>query len=255
MGSEKAALARKNYEYDLKTSLLKQKISEYEHKLDEFETEKKEIKKRSVKQARSFLTGLQKELTSEITQIKKADKNKHKNLMQKSLQKVTSLNQEYGEVEDSLTESRKPVQNPQVGQQVWIKDLDTEGEIAEINNNKIKIDMDGIFFTTDRKKIYHSAQKNNQQKVASIRTPKKTAKMELMLLGNTFEEALPKLDVFIDDALYASLKKVRIVHGKGTGALRSKIRNHLKRDKRVNSFHTPPPEAGGSGVTIAELEG
>jgi DNA mismatch repair protein MutS2 len=79
--------------------------------------------------------------------------------------------------------------------------------------------------------------------------------MELMLLGNTFEEALPKLDAFIDDALYASLKKVRIVHGKGTGALRSKIRNHLKHDKRVKSFHTPPPEAGGSGVTIAELAG
>ncbi|HCX74005.1 MAG TPA: hypothetical protein DHM37_09835 [Candidatus Cloacimonas sp.] len=255
MGAEKAALARKNYEFDLKTSLLKQKIDEYEQKLAEFETEKKEIKKRSVKQARSFLTDLQKELTSEISQIKKADKSKHKNLMQKSLRKVTNLNQEYGEVEDSLAESRKPVQNPQIGQQVWVKDLDTEGEIAEINGNKIKIDMDGFFFTTDQKKIYHSARKKSQQQVAAIKTPQKTAKMELMLLGNTFEEALPKLDAFIDDALYASLKKVRIVHGKGTGALRSKIRNHLKHDKRVKSFHTPPPEAGGSGVTIAELAG
>ncbi|MDY6916301.1 MAG: endonuclease MutS2 [Candidatus Cloacimonadota bacterium] len=252
MGEEKAALARKNYQLDLNTALLQQKISEYEKKIAQFENEKKDIKKRSIAQAREFLTSLQKELNQEIDALKKTEK-KDRQQIQKTLQKINKLNRDYGKLQDTLQNNKKPLVNPQIGQRVWIKDLDTEGEITDINSNKIKIDMDGIFFTTDKKKIYHTSAKKEKEKVASIKTPSKSVKMELMLLGNTFDEAALKLDSFIDDALYAGLKKIRIIHGKGTGALRNKIRNKLKKDKRISNFYTPPPEAGGTGVTIAEL--
>ena len=75
------------------------------------------------------------------------------------------------------------------------------------------------------------------------------------MLGYRFEEALPEIEVFIDKAVMSDLPFVRIVHGKGTGALRSKIRQYLKNNKKVLDFYSPPPQAGGDGVTVVKLEG
>ncbi len=59
---------------------------------------------------------------------------------------------------------------------------------------------------------------------------------EILLLGQTVEEASGNLDKFIDDAVLAGITSIRIVHGKGTGALRSAVHQQLKSDKRVKSF-------------------
>ncbi len=76
---------------------------------------------------------------------------------------------------------------------------------------------------------------------------------ELMLLGKLVEDALLELDNFLDDAVLAGLTTVRIVHGKGTGALRSAVGEYLSRDQRVESFRLGVQGEGGDGVTIAEL--
>ncbi len=76
---------------------------------------------------------------------------------------------------------------------------------------------------------------------------------ELMLLGRLVEDALIELDSFLDDAVLAGLTQLRIVHGKGTGALRKAVRGFLQQDKRVLSFRLGEPGEGGDGVTIAEL--
>jgi len=76
----------------------------------------------------------------------------------------------------------------------------------------------------------------------------------LKLLGYRFEEALPQIEIFIDNAVVSGLPMIRIVHGKGTGALRAKIRNYLRSNKDTEEFYSPPPEAGGSGVTVVKLK-
>ena len=77
--------------------------------------------------------------------------------------------------------------------------------------------------------------------------------IELMLLGLTVDEALEKLDKFLDDSVLAGVNSIRIVHGKGTGALRSAVHQLLKRDKRVKTFRLGAYGEGDSGVTLAEL--
>ncbi|MGI6298277.1 MAG: Smr/MutS family protein [Saccharofermentanales bacterium] len=77
---------------------------------------------------------------------------------------------------------------------------------------------------------------------------------ELMLLGNTVDEALEKLDKFIDDAVLTGVSSLRVVHGKGTGALRSAVQQHLKQDSRVKSFRLGAYGEGDSGVTLVELK-
>ena len=77
---------------------------------------------------------------------------------------------------------------------------------------------------------------------------------EINLIGKNVDEALMELDKYLDDAYLAHLKSVRIVHGKGTGALRKAVQGHLKRQKYVKAFHLGEFGEGDAGVTIAEFE-
>lgn len=77
---------------------------------------------------------------------------------------------------------------------------------------------------------------------------------EINLLGKTVDEAIAELDKYLDDASLAHLTSVRIVHGKGTGALRAGIHNYLRRQKHIRSFRLGAFGEGDAGVTIAELK-
>lgn len=91
------------------------------------------------------------------------------------------------------------------------------------------------------------AGKIKMSKSASIST-------EINLIGMTTDEAIAVLDKYLDDAYIAHLPSVRIVHGKGTGALRAAVHKHLKRLKYVKSYHLGEFGEGDAGVTIAEFE-
>lgn len=77
---------------------------------------------------------------------------------------------------------------------------------------------------------------------------------EINLLGKTVDEAIMELDKYLDDAYIAHLPSVRIVHGKGTGALRKGVHNYLKRQKHVASFRLGEFGEGDAGVTIVEFK-
>lgn len=81
-----------------------------------------------------------------------------------------------------------------------------------------------------------------------------TVSTEINLIGMTTDEAIPHLDKYLDDAYLAHLPSVRIVHGKGTGALRNAVHQHLKRMRHVKSFHLGEFGEGDAGVTIAEFQ-
>lgn len=78
--------------------------------------------------------------------------------------------------------------------------------------------------------------------------------MEINLIGKTTDEAIPLLDKYLDDAYIAHMPSVRIVHGKGTGALRKAVHNHLKRLKYIKSYRLGEFGEGDAGVTIAEFK-
>ena len=76
---------------------------------------------------------------------------------------------------------------------------------------------------------------------------------EINLLGKTVDDAVAELDKYLDDALLSHLNTVRVVHGKGTGALRKGIHEYLRRQKHVKSYHLAEFGEGDAGVTIVEL--
>ena len=77
---------------------------------------------------------------------------------------------------------------------------------------------------------------------------------EINLLGRTVDEAVSELDKYLDDAILSHLNSVRVVHGKGTGALRKGIHEFLRRQKHVKSYHLAEYGEGDAGVTIVELK-
>ena len=81
-----------------------------------------------------------------------------------------------------------------------------------------------------------------------------TISTEINLLGKTVDEAIAELDKYLDDAYLAHLPSVRIVHGKGTGALRKGVHNYLRRLKYVSEFHLAEFGEGDAGVTIVTFK-
>ena len=81
----------------------------------------------------------------------------------------------------------------------------------------------------------------------------RTIKPEINLLGMTVDEAIMELDKYLDDACLSHLNQVRVVHGKGTGALRKGVHEYLKKQKYVKSFRLGEFGEGDAGVTIVEL--
>ena len=112
-------------------------------------------------------------------------------------------------------------------------------------NDLILLEEDAALGTKKFQKT--SAGKIKMSKSASVST-------EINLIGKTTDEAIPLLDKYLDDAYLAHLPSVRIVHGKGTGALRNAVQAHLKRLKYVKSFHLGEFGEGDAGVTIAEFK-
>ena len=110
--------------------------------------------------------------------------------------------------------------------------------------------------TQDEVRVAESETRKSAQKVvaqATHRLRSLGASPEVDLRGMTGDEAVMELDRFLDNAVMGKLSEVRIIHGKGTGAVRAAVRDHLKRSRYVRSFRPGRFGEGEDGVTIAEL--
>jgi DNA mismatch repair protein MutS2 len=88
---------------------------------------------------------------------------------------------------------------------------------------------------------------------ADVDTEETGAATEIDLRGLMADDAETAVLRALDDAVVAGLTSLRIIHGKGTGALRQRVAAVLGRDRRVQSFGSPPSHQGGWGVTVVEL--
>lgn len=159
---------------------------------------------------------------------------------------------------------------PAAGVKVWILSLDREGEVVSVRRDRIDVRMGSATFTVAREDL---APAGTVTAVAEAR-PKKVGKLaalaaasraagrdkesdevpaELHLLGQTVDEALPAVDRFLDGSLREARTEVRIVHGHGTGRLRSAVRAHLAGHRHVASFRPGAQGEGGDGATVVTL--
>jgi DNA mismatch repair protein MutS2 len=176
---------------------------------------------------------------------------------------------------DALEKSiARPVENavpvpettwrPRLGEAVWLETLKAEGTVTEIDRDEAVVQIGSLKVRarfSDLKKPTRAerAEVKKRQASAYERGPEVTVPkaqspgLELDLRGARVEDAIQRLDEYIDAAYLSGLPFARIIHGKGTGALRRAVQERLKDHALIAKAVTAPPKEGGEGVTIIYL--
>ncbi|MBF2379330.1 endonuclease MutS2 [Listeria welshimeri] len=153
-----------------------------------------------------------------------------------------------------------PKQKPhvfQVGDNVRVLSLGQKGTLLnKISDKEWNVQIGIIKMkikTTDLEYIQPETPKK-QRIITSVHSSDSPAKSELDLRGERYEDALQKVDKYLDEALLAGYPQVAIIHGKGTGALRTGVTEYLKNHRMVKSIRFGVAAEGGNGVTIVEFK-
>ncbi|GFI29139.1 endonuclease MutS2 [Lachnospiraceae bacterium] len=184
-------------------------------------------------------------------------------------QERSKLRGKMNDLEKNMTMKQKEVSNHKIpknlriGDSVKVLSMNLKGTVHTLPNDKgdlyvqmgilrSLVNIKDLALIEDapafgNKKKSTGAGKLKMSKSASIST-------EINLIGKTTDEAVALLDKYLDDAYLAHMPSVRVVHGKGTGALRKAVHGHLKRLKYVDSFRLGEFGEGDSGVTIVTFK-
>ncbi len=157
--------------------------------------------------------------------------------------------------------SSKPPKNLKPGDTVLIVNLnkkatviappDKDGEVlVQAGIMKINVHISTLELVDEQKS---EMRRSGMSEIGASKA--KNISTEIDLRGYNLDEALDKVDKYLDDAIIAGLREVSIIHGKGTGVLRSGIQKYLKSNPRLKSFRLGRYGEGESGVTIVELKG
>lgn len=160
-----------------------------------------------------------------------------------------------------------PLKSVKVGQEVWLPELDKIGIVmsnpdrdglVEIRAGIIKTKLP-LSQLAAPQKLKPAPQKKYQPRrtgssSSTIDRATRNASMEINLLGLTVEEAIHEADKFIDNGIMSGQSTLYLIHGKGTGALRKALHEHLRRHPNVRSFRLGVYGEGESGVTVVELK-
>ena len=163
---------------------------------------------------------------------------------------------------------RKTKDSWDIGDVVYVPALGIEARIESAVDNKgkvliksgqMQVEVDASTLQDRNDNAENTSKKDKKTSSRGQSTGKivSAARMhfrgELKIIGSTVDEGLNQLDAYLDEATLAGAESVRIVHGKGTGALRNGVREFLRQDRRVKSYRQAAFGEGDAGVTIAEL--
>ncbi|MBX5444793.1 endonuclease MutS2 [Sphaerobacter sp.] len=180
-------------------------------------------------------------------------------------QEVEELGEEVRRAQERVRQAARrrrprtaPAEPLRVGDTVEIPSLGMEGEIVGFADGGEEADVQVGAFKVRQpvaalRRVRSAPAPRQATRVSVPAAP--SVDQEINLLGKRVAEAQEELEVYLDAAARASLPWVRIVHGKGTGALRAAVQEMLRRHPLVERFETAEPNAGGDGVTVAFLKG
>lgn len=143
-----------------------------------------------------------------------------------------------------------------VNDTVLIKKYNYYGEVLEVKPKYLLVLANGLKMKLDKADCTHTKKQKKVKKISTIsqKTISK-ASLECNVIGERVVDALAIVDKYLDTAIASRLYQVRIIHGVGSGALRSAIWDYLKKNKYVASYRIGGEGEGGSGATVVELKG
>ncbi len=145
---------------------------------------------------------------------------------------------------------------PSPGDRVSVGPLKLEGVVRAIHGRDVEVDVRGKRLRAtldDLRVLTHGEAPRGGRVSVQVQTRESTV-TDLNVIGCTVDEAVARADKFLDEALLAELRGVRLIHGHGTGQLRRALAAFLHDHPMVARYGAAPPEQGGSGVTVVELK-
>lgn len=253
----KEDVLREREDLKIQNERLEKKLSQMEEREEKILRKAKEEGERILRRAReesqlalSEIKDVQKYLDSENSR-KLQDA---QDMLREGLEKVSDRSEKI-----VIEEVKNHSKDIKVGDTVKIPSLNQEGIVLEnvdksgdvmvqIGIMKMKLPKKSLI------KIEREEEENKNKAAKILREKSQNISTEIDLRGRNFEEAKMEVDKYLDDAYISGLKRVRIIHGKGTGVLRQKLKSYLPGLKPVKSIEEAPLSEGGSGVTYVNLK-
>ncbi len=166
--------------------------------------------------------------------------------------------EEEGDRKQVVEYATATAQNIKAGVSVFVKKMECRGRVLSFNEKKGEAEVECGSLKMHLKLselLVTGVEENKKQKVKVVKKlPKTQPVLEINVLGLTVPEALYEVDNFIDKALTDGLEEIKVIHGVGTGKLRSAIADHLKKHRQVDSFRAGKYGEGETGVTFIKLK-
>lgn len=226
----------------------------------EFYNKKDELYEQARQEAKSIVRNAEREAEEIIRTLRQMQLEKGAEIKEHEL--IEARKRLEGVVPEAKQDRHPPIkkkvkQDFKPGDEVKVLSFDQKGHLIErVSENEwqVQIGIIKMKVEEDDLELIKSKPKKEKQHIASIKGKEYHVGLELDLRGERYEDALVRLEKYIDDALLAGYPRVSIIHGKGTGALRTGVQNYLKNHRQVKSFHFGNANEGGTGVTIVEFK-
>jgi DNA mismatch repair protein MutS2 len=223
--------------------------------LEQLEEEREAVLAEAQEEARQKIAAIEEELRQARRQIRDAQS---LNKLKKVSKDVAALEAEdVAKIAPKTAEIRKKTSRHQlqVGDKVLVKALNTEGEVVSLSKYEAMIVVGRLQMRTKLGDLEFKNRPQDEEDDLESTPIIKTASpgLELDIRGQRVEEGLSELTTFIDQAYLSQMPWVRIIHGKGTGRLRTAVRKALKKNKQVASFEEGKDGEGGAGVTVVKF--
>lgn len=253
----KEDVLREREDLKIQNERLEKKLSQMEEREEKILRKAKEEGERILRRAReesqlalSEIKDVQKYLDSENSRrLQDAQ-----DMLREGLEKVSDRS-EIIVIEEVKNHSKDikagdTVKIPSLNQEgIVLENVDKSGDVmVQIGIMKMKLPKKSLI------KIEREEEENKNKAAKILREKSQNISTEIDLRGRNFEEAKMEVDKYLDDAYISGLKRVRIIHGKGTGVLRQKLKSYLPGLKPVKSIEEAPLSEGGSGVTYVNLK-
>ncbi len=234
--------------------------NEIEKKRDQLANQEEAILKKAREEARRIVHAAKAESEQIITQLKKTQADQA-SIMRASQQARKTLDEQLSKNAEKIEASGAGTEPPKTvlpGQSVKVLSLGAVGTVLSKPNDRGQVQVQvGIMKTNVSLadlRLEKTEKKEKGKATAHVDMQARYVPLELDVRGYLLEEAIEAVDKYLDDAYLAARKEVSIIHGKGTGILRSGLQEHLKRHPHVVSFRMGKFGEGESGVTVVELK-
>lgn len=249
-------------ELEIEKADLEKENKRLQSKIKKLEDQKEKILEKSREEAKRLLLNTKENVDIILSEINEArDKISSEN--SKKIQEAQDLLRESiknarDKSELEITKAANPIREIKVGDKVRtsLGNLATVLELPDKKGNVLvqsgimKMNMPKDSLT--RIDVQEDTTKNNTRSI--LKNKATNVKSEIDIRGKNFEDAKDIVDKYLDDAYLSGLKSVRIIHGKGTGVLRQKLREHFRNVKLIKSYKDAEYNEGGDGVTVVTLK-